>query len=100
MSDRLPQRGKVYRVPVTEEHIAAGRPASTAECPIALAVLQAFPGLEGVLVCHDDAHAWRGEGGVREEWVWRHDGRAFTSEFDQGFPVSPWIVSLYPAVSP
>jgi hypothetical protein len=92
VSDGLPASDKPLRVPVEGEHLLAGVERSGQACALALALRWAFPGLGGVRVDYDQAHAWAGP----HHWYWRHDAAAWLKRFDQGRPVRPRVVTLTP----
>ena len=92
MSDRLPIPGKVYRIEVTREHLEAGKPRAGDGCAIALALQDAFPGLELVRVRPVTATARQGA----TSWAWTHGAKEFIERFDAGDATGPRVVTLTP----
>ena len=91
MSDRLSD-GTVTRVSVTAEHIAAGTPRSCGECPIALALLAAFPDAIRVDVDTESARLYAPEGRYRAAMP--PEAGEFISRFDDELPVEPFTFNL------
>lgn len=87
-------------VTVTEEHIAAGHPCDAARCPVALALLDAFPGALRAEVWFSDedgeepsATAWF-PGGRIMDLVLPDAAGQFASDVDGGLDVSPFTFTV------
>ena len=78
-------------VKVLDRHIQKGKPNKCAECPIALALVDA--GFDRPWVDHSLVHYFAKPDGVREElyhfWL-PGDAVGFVEDFDEGKPVKPF----------
>jgi hypothetical protein len=84
--------GTVTRVSVTAEHIAAGIPRDCRECPIAVALLAAFPDAIRVDVDPEAARLYAPEGHYRAAVP--PEATVFIVAFDDELPVEPFAFNL------
>ena len=86
------EHGQTTAIAVTEEHILHGKAKSCEECPIALAIHAAIPGLEEIEVTDCVVRVCAAGRGWRAEMP--RIGSAFTWRFDQGVHVDPFTFNL------
>jgi hypothetical protein len=75
---------------VTAEHIRLGKPEQCTSCPIALAILDAFPGITGVAVNPGWATAYRGDDDPVLDAFLPKEASQFIDDFDDLLPVTPF----------
>src|SRR6267154_1413791 len=79
---------------VTADYIIKGRPEQCSKCPIALAILDAFPGITGVAVNPGWATAWRGDDDPVLDAYLPKEASQFVDDFDGLMPVTPFEFAL------
>lgn len=93
-------------ISVTAGHIAEGRPGNCSECPIALAVIAAFPDIEVIEVKADQVtesawiKAWPSWSAAFVNIPLPHEAYEFIRAFDDSGAVEPLSFTVdYPAVT-
>jgi hypothetical protein len=81
-----------YLIAIEQRHIDAGEPGECGKCPIALALMEAFPGTR-VEVGDATIDFYDGDTPTNVADT-PGDGEWFIARFDSGMPVSPCVLDL------
>lgn len=79
-------------ISVKAKHIAKGRRGDCGHCPVALAILDAIPGIDGVAVGSDEISISRGDLWI--PFLAPREVAEFVAAFDSRDPVSPFAFDL------